>query len=280
MPKTSEVDRERGTEAVAGRPPRSRRSGEAVGPELATLKRQLAEAREEHRKFVSMVSHEFRTHLAAIQGVHFLLGKKLPGLPAAVGADFERLLKLQQQAMQAYQALLEKVGRLNKVEQACAGPQLGDFNGPKLLETIVAAWNGKADAVRAELHLGGTGAWIVRGDESLLQTAIEELLAYVEGRCAQHGRIGVEAEASADGWCLRVAVREGSPSAEVPVSALQSSGRDRGGHGEREASLRLTIVKRVAELHGAVLRRDDTPGAPETFTLQFPNQPLRQTAFP
>jgi signal transduction histidine kinase len=242
--------------------------------ELEQARADLAAALQEERevgelksRFVSTVSHEFRTPLGVIMSATDILSRYRDRL--APERQDEHLAEIRQ-ATRHMSGMMEDILLLGRAESGriAITPQPCDL--VELLHRL-------ADETRSAAHQTGqtriTAAPLPGPagiDEMLLRHMFSNLLSNA-------------VKYSPDGAEIAVHVRADGPSAVISItdSGIGIPPEDArklfqpftraGNVGERPGSgLGLVIVKRCAELHGGTVTFTSTPGAGTTFILSFP----------
>jgi signal transduction histidine kinase len=218
-------------------------------------------------RFVSLVSHEFRTPLGITMSAVELLRSYLDRLPPA---KLRELLDDIHASTLRMSGLMEQVLLLGRVEAGRLGGErppldLETFCG-KLVDESQSATNRKCPLkLRLESELPGA-----RGDESLLRHIFSNLLS----NAVKYSPAGspVELEIHRQGTMAVFAVRDsgiGIPEADRPhlFQAFRRGGNvaDVPGTG-----LGLLIVKRCVELQAGTIDVDSRVGMGTTITVKLP----------
>lgn len=233
---------------------------------------QLAEKRGEllemQREFISMVSHEFRTPLTALQGTLYLIRKHCGRDPdAKVG----RYLDLQANALATLKELVDQVLLLNRIEHTMRAARLEEQSLANVLRTVVAQFNETNGTARVQLRIETPENERLRLDQALMRAALDNLISNALKYSAPESLVDVSLTASADGW--RVAVRDrgiGVPAGEVarlfdPFYRASNAATTAG------TGLGLPIVKRAVELHGGrVAHAVPADGIGSLFWIDLP----------
>ncbi|MCU1472150.1 cell wall metabolism sensor histidine kinase WalK [Amnibacterium sp.] len=224
------------------------------------------------RDFVGNVSHELKTPIGAVG----LLAEALDS--AADDPD---------QVRRFASRLTSEAARLAQITR-----EIIDFSRiqsrdplhepqPVALDDIVHAAVDRnhvlADAKRIDVVVGKRSGLFVLGDETLLTTAVHNLVANAVQYSPPNGHVGIGAR-SRDG-VVEIAVTDqgvGIPDEEIdrvferfyrgdPARSRQTGGTGTG--------LGLSIVKHIAENHGGEVRVWSRPGRGSTFTIRLPETP-------
>ena len=229
------------------------------------------------REFVSMVSHEFRTPLTAIQGAHYLLQKKLGPTPPAPVA---RYLELESQSITALTRLVDQVLLLNRLEHRNAQPQFAPQPVVARVSTLVEYFNAThiTGQPRIMLQTRLPADFSLPLDDSLFRTALENVISNAMKYSPEAKPVAVEVSADADYLC--VAVRDegrGIPENQrervfQPFFRAANVGQTPG------TGLGLAITRKAVEHHLGRVEFDSAPGVGTTFRLYFPLQPRNPSA--
>ena len=212
----------------------------------------LGHSLESERRFTADAAHELRTPLAAarIQAQVALLSAE-PG-PRA------HALSQTLAGLDRATRLVEQMLRLARLDPLARLPQAVPVDLAALAQRVVAGTQDAAPRARIVQELP-EAAVTVQGDADLLEVALRNLvdnaIRYSPEGCA------VTVALAADGGARVLAVRDGGPG--VPEEELPRLMERfyRGASVSAEGSgLGLTIVGRIAELHGAVLELANREG--------------------
>ncbi len=242
----------------------------------------IARRRDEYlvmqREFISMVSHEFRTPLTAIQGLQYLMAKSLTGGAEPGPAKFMRWLDLQGQALGTLKELVDQVLLLNRIEHlASAVPQhvaLGAFLA-KIMEGIAASLENQRLRIELDLPAGFTALL----DEGQMRALVENLVS--NGLKYSSDVVTVQAGVHENHWCLSVADRGRGIPQKDQAKLFQPFFRAGNIGNVTGTGLGLTIVQRCAAFHGGTVELESREGAGTKFTVKFPRKfPVPSPALP
>jgi signal transduction histidine kinase len=234
------------------------------------LKRALAAERELGElksRFVSLVSHEFRTPLGITMSAVELLRSYLDRLPPP---KLRELLDDIHASTLRMSGMMEQVLLLGRVEAGRLGGQrspidLGAFCARLVDESLSATQRKCPINLRSNGELAGAGA-----DESLLRHIFSNLLS----NAVKYSPAGasVELQVCRQSGMVSFAVRDsgiGIPEAEVP-HLFQAFRRGSNVADVPGTGLGLLIVKRCVELHGGTIEIDSRVGVGTTITVNLP----------
>jgi PAS domain S-box-containing protein len=229
--------------------------------------RQVAEMR---TRFISVISHEFRTPLTAIIGSVELLANHLDHLsPEKRTEIFERIDRSQLRMT----AMLDDVLTLNRLDADRTEVRLGTINlGPYVQNIIAETQAADHDAHRFAVHLPANPAPFVT-DPNLLHHILSNLL----GNAVRYSPAGstVTVRVECDAWRLHLSVEDqgiGIPPADrarifEPFERGSNVGHIKG------TGLGLNIVRRMTVLLGGQVTLRPVAGGGTRFSLAFPLLP-------
>jgi PAS domain S-box-containing protein len=218
-------------------------------------------------EFISLVSHEFRTPLSAIQSSHFLIKKTLGDTATP---KLARYLALQEESIDNLRDLVNQVLELNRAESAQPGKELKPVKPLQILVELIDRYNDSVDVPRVQRRLDLPEDLEVVLDERLFRAAVENLVT----NALKYSPVdsAVEVEAGLKGDQLVVTVKDsgrGIPPLEQdrlfePFFRASNVGNLSG------TGLGLAIVRRAAEVHGGKVAFESTQDFGSVFRLQFP----------
>jgi two-component system sensor histidine kinase QseC len=261
------------TRAVARRAPDSLepvvehdipREIEPLVEELNHLFQRLQEAFENERRFTADAAHELRTPLAALK----------------VQAQVAQRTGDAQQRQQALDNVLRGVDRATRlVEQlltlARLDPELGLSQPGRialypLASEVIADLDGAARAKRIEVVLAGDEAAVVMGQGDSMRMLITNLVDNALRYTPEEGKVQLAVEHDEEG-AIQLTIDDSGPgiseAEREQVFQRFYRGRDVTASG---SGLGLSIVRRIADLHGATLSLDRSGLGGLCITIRFP----------
>lgn len=247
------------------RRPSSVREVQDLADNFTAMTRELAQTELLRSDFVSNVSHEFKTPLAAIEGYAALL--ESPGL-----TDERRAQCIEKIASNARRlsSLTDNVLRLSKLEREAV---LGDVREFSLDEQIRACvlllddvWCERGIEVDVELE-----DVRLRGDEDLLAHVWTNLLGNA-AKFAPDGGGRVSVRLRTDDAFAEVTVADNGPGMDEQTQrrAFEKFYQGDTSHAGEGNGLGLPLAKRIVELHCGTLAATSTPGQGAAFTARVP----------
>jgi PAS domain S-box-containing protein len=236
--------------------------------------RETAAALARHREllrmrgeFISLVSHEFRTPLSAIQSSHFLIKK---ALGETASPKLARYLSLQEESIDNLRDLVNQVLELNRADSAQPGKEQKPVKPVQILVELIDRYNDSVDVPRVQRRLDLPEDLVVLLDERLFRAAVENLVT----NALKYSPIqsGVEVEAGLKGDQLVVTVKDSGRGIPAGEQARLFEPFFRGSNvGNLSGTgLGLAIVRRAAEVHGGKVAFESTQDVGSVFRLNFP----------
>lgn len=237
-----------------------------VAPLVEALNGLFARVRsaiDSERRFTADAAHELRTPLAAL---------KVQAQVAQRAADEPRRLALQQvlQGVERMTHLVEQLLTLARVDPGQPGAvarqslAFAACDLRRLAESVCAELIPAALDKRLQLEIEPGPAWPLDGNAGLLQTLLRNLVDNAIRYTPPGGSIVLTL---ADGWVQVADSGPGIPAADRELALRRFHrlvGSEQSGSG-----LGLSIVSRIAELHGATVHLLDTPGGGLTVQVKF-----------
>jgi len=219
------------------------------------------------RDFVANISHELKTPIGAVG----LLAEALEQAsddPAQVRAFAQRLTMEADRLASMTQEIIE-LSRLQAIDvlESAESVSIDDVVQAAIDKNRVAA-----DSLGITLVSGGEKRLTVWGEESMLVTAVHNLIANAIQYSVPPSRVGIGISGTDD--TVEIAVTDqgiGIPDDELDrvferfFRIDQARSRSTGGTG-----LGLSIVKHVVQNHGGEIRVWSQPGRGSTFTIRLP----------
>lgn len=229
------------------------------------------------RDFVANISHELKTPIGAIG----LLAEALEHAsddPEQVRRFAKRMSKESRRLATMTQEIIE-LSRLQAAD-ALSHPEMVDVD--QVISAAVDQNRVTAESNRIALVSGAASRERVWGDETMLVTALNNLIANAVQYSPSPSRVGIGVTAHDD--VVEIAVTDqGIGIAEDDLDRVferffrvdQARARATGGTG-----LGLSIVKHVVQNHGGDVRVWSQPGRGSTFTLRLPRAAAESPSTP
>jgi signal transduction histidine kinase len=247
---------------------------EKLEMEARGLSERRREFMEIQREFVSMVSHEFRTPLTAIQGAQFLLERLLrdsANLSGDAAEKAERWLELQATGIKTLDKLVDQVLVLNRVDHMTSEAALVSLSPGDVLAETVGRFNDSMAKSRVVLRNELPPGYSASIDSGLVKVAAENLISNGLKYSGLEKPVQVRVYAEPAGWAVDVADQgKGIPPGDQAnifrpffragnVGAIPGTG------------LGLAIAQRSVAFHGGSIGFESAENVGTTFTLHFPD---------
>ncbi len=219
------------------------------------------------RDFVANISHELKTPIGAIGLLGEALGHAADD-PVQVRRFAEQLTKESSRLASMTQEIIE-LSRL-QAKDALSHPEIVELD--HVVTAAIDQNRVHAEAQQVSLASGGVKGLRVWGDETMLITAVHNLILNAVQYSPSPSRVGIGVIAAVD--VIEISVTDqgiGIPEDELErvferfFRVDQARSRATGGTG-----LGLSIVKHVAQNHGGDVRVWSQPGRGSTFTIRLP----------
>ncbi len=261
-----ELDR-RGPDHLAGLPADA--IPEEIAPLVATLNRLLAEIEktlEAERSFTADAAHELRTPLAALR-TQLQVAQR-----ARDTEEREHALAQMREGLTRTSRLVEQMLHLARLDPERSLPHSANLDISEVARDVCAELGAIALGKELDLTLDAETAAPVAGDADWLRVLVRNLVDNAIRYTPAGGQILVSVLPPGDGSGTRLTVGDSGPGipGDQREAALRRFHRldntGQSGHG-----LGLSIVARIAELHGAKLSLDrDSKLLGLSVTLAFP----------
>jgi signal transduction histidine kinase len=247
---------------------------EKLNRELDTLNRRLKEQSELRSKFVSMVSHELRAPLAAIQTN---LKVVLMGYTAAVNEKQKELIGRAERKCRTMLTIVNDLLDLAKIDADEIVGKMGPLSLPELLKRVVETLHPKVVEKNLKIETRtAAGLPFVTADPRSMEQVFTNLIS----NAIKYSREGSVVTVSFGKSDDRVSVRIEDQGIGIPEDELSRVFEDfyRASNAKEwtpdGTGLGLAIVKRIIEVHGGAVKVESHTGAGTTFTLTIPIAPV------
>jgi len=215
--------------------------------------------------FVSLVSHELRSPMAAVIGSARTLQARWRELRPE---QREAFLAVIADETTRLSALVGDVLDTSRIEAGTFGYRFADVDLAEVLRDSVAAAEIGQDEVRLSTELP-RGLPSVRGDAERLRQLVDNLISNAIKYSDSGGEVTVEA--GADDGHVTIHVRDAGPGIrpEHQAQIFEKFGRV-AGSAKPGTGLGLFLSRSFAEAHGGSLDVESAPGEGAVFTLRLP----------
>jgi len=216
--------------------------------------------------FVSLVSHELRSPMAAVIGASRTLEQRWRELSADQRGAFLGLIADETTRLAA---LIGDVLDTSRIDAGTFTYRFRDVDLGDLVREAAAAASVAQDEVPIEIEVAGSLP-AVRGDPERLR----QILANLIENAVKYSPAGapVEVRALNRDRAVAVSVQDRGPGIESDDQRLifEKFGRVASGTSKPGTGLGLYIARSIAEAHGGTLDVASSPGSGATFTLNLP----------
>jgi signal transduction histidine kinase len=215
--------------------------------------------------FVSLVSHELRSPMAAVIGA----ARTLQGRWRELSADKRQsFLELISDETTRLATLIADVLDTSRIEAGTFTFSFTDLDVADVVNDVVAAAGVGQDEVRVRANVGSVPR--IRADRERLQQVLQNLVDNAVKYSPAHGDVTVSARA--ENGLVQIAVRDEGPGIPQEDQRLifEKFGRSTAGAAKPGTGLGLFIARSIAEAHGGTLAVDSEPERGSVFTLELP----------
>jgi signal transduction histidine kinase len=216
--------------------------------------------------FVSLVSHELRSPMAAVIGAARTLEERWRELTAEQRMAFLALIADETNRLAT---LIGDVLDTSRIEAGTFSYRFTDVDLAELVRDTVAGFALHQEEVAVVAH-ADRQVPNVRGDRERLRQVLQNLLE----NAVKYSRAGEEVDVRtwAENGRVLVAVADTGPGIPREHQALifERFGRANVGLGKPGTGLGLFIARSIVEAHGGWLSVESAPGEGATFTLELP----------
>jgi signal transduction histidine kinase len=222
--------------------------------------------------FISMVAHEVKSPLAAIEGQ---LMAVLSGVAKASADQENDMLERALLRARTLRTMVSDLLNLTAMETGNFVIKRSPLDLRKVVADVVESHREKADAKHIELVLAedGNGAdGFVLADHDSIFMVFSNLIDNAIKYTPEHGHVNVRIDH--EGICVRVSVRDDGigMTAEEKDSAFDEFYRAKNKYTVHVpgTGLGLTLVKRLVDMHQGKVTVQCEPGKGSTFTISLP----------
>ena len=216
--------------------------------------------------FVSLVSHELRSPMAAVIGASRTLQGRWRELTADQRQSFLALIGDETSRLAS---LIGDVLDTSRIEAGTFSFSFSDVDLGELVRDVVAAAELAQDEVALTTEVSGSLP-PVRGDRERLRQVIQNLVDNAVKYSSAGGRVRVSA--TADDGTVLIDVADEGPGIprEDQQLIFEKFGRSGGGVTRPGTGLGLFIARSIAEAHGGSLDVESAPSRGSVFRLELP----------
>jgi signal transduction histidine kinase len=237
--------------------------------------RRLAEEKRQVRfQFISVLGHELKAPLAAVEGYLQILKDGSAGSdPAVVRQVVERALA----RTEGMRKLIVDLLNLTRIESGQKRRELTEVDLREVAEAAIDTIAATAASRRLSVALHAPAHAPLITDRSEIEIIINNLLSNAEKYNRDGGRIDVTVEPVGRGWRVRVADTGIGLTPEDAARLFQEFVRIRNDQTRTipGTGLGLSIVRKLAELNGGEATVESQPGIGSTFSVTLQPQGSR-----
>lgn len=220
------------------------------------------------KDFVSSVSHEFKTPIAAIQGSVKLLTSAPYGKLSE--EKFQKYTRLISDETDRMASLSSNLLRLSRLENQSTAENPTVFSLDEQIRRCILLLENQWHARHIDLDIQLDRA-DYRGDEELVQQLWLNLLSNAIKFTGEGGNISVKLRRVVGGLRVEIADDGIGMSPETQQRIFEKFYQGDGSHSREGNGLGLSIVKRILDLHGGAIKYESAPGAGTTCTVTLPD---------
>jgi signal transduction histidine kinase len=217
--------------------------------------------------FVSLVSHEVRTPMAAVIGSARTLQQRWRELTAEQRDAF---LALVVDETDRLASLVGEVLDTSRIDAGTFSYSFGDVDVGLLVSETVAAAELAREYVTIDIEIPPELPH-VRGDSARLRQVLTNLIENAVKYSPEGAPVQVTAGAVNGSVCVEVKDSGGGIAREDQALIFERFGRVRGTSSKPGTGLGLYIARAIAEAHGGTLEVSSVVGQGSTFTLALPS---------
>ncbi len=235
-----------------------------ISREINILAKELSGVETLRTDFISNVSHELKTPIAAISNYAALL--RTPGLTDGERAEYAEAIG---QVTHRLSDMISNILKLNKLENQRIFPETQVFDlGEQLCECLLdfeSIWEQK----ELELDCDIENSVQVSADPELLRLVWSNLISNAVKFTPAGGKITLRLKTEGDWAIVSVSDTGCGMSKETGAHIFEKFYQGDTAHTTQGNGLGLALVKRVVDITGGVITVSSTPGKGSTFTVQL-----------
>lgn len=230
--------------------------------------RQLAQERRQVRfQFISVLAHELKSPLAAVEGyLNIMRDPATGGAPDVQRQMLERCLT----RIGGMRKLILDLLDLTRIESGTRERQLGEVDLREVAQGALELLAGEAQARQISLELAADGACVLQADRSELEIVLNNLVSNAVKYNRDGGKVTVALTPLPSGGA-QISVADTGIGLAPEECALLFKEFSRVKNAKTKhilgSGLGLSTVKKIAELYGGTATVNSTPGIGSTFTV-------------
>lgn len=215
------------------------------------------------REFITNIGHDFRTPLAVIRTMAYLLGRVADPdrRQSLVASIHEQVMHISRIVDGSLDFIAVQSGGALKLERVAIAGLLRD-----VAEAQAAA--SAAKNIRIELSLDDNAT--VTADAEYLRRALSEIVENAIQHTLAGGGVQITCEAYPNEIGIRVQDSGSGMDEEVAARVFEPLYRGDAARSTRQSGLGLTLTKAIIDAHGGRITVESTPGQGSTFAVMLP----------
>jgi PAS domain S-box-containing protein len=228
------------------------------------------------KEFISLVSHEFRTPLTAMQGAQYLLKQQCS---AHGNAKIGRYMQIQGEAIDTLRELVDQVLQLNRIDITGSEVVLVPVRPVGLVQRVIDLMNDASDSPRIICRVDLPMEYEVSLNAELYRSALENLISNGLKYSPAGSIVSVGLSRNATQFLTTVSDHgRGIPAAEQ-CNLFQTFFRASNVGPISGTGLGLAIVKRAVDAHGGTVTYKSRLNEGSTFQISMPALPAPTVDF-
>ena len=215
--------------------------------------------------FVSNISHELKTPLAAMQNYGSLL--KSPGLPENERIEYAEGVV---NASRRMSELITNILRLNKLENQEIFPNHHAYDLSEQLVQCILNFEDRWEEKKIDLDIDIPEGVQIKADEELLSIVWNNLLSNALKFTEEGGRVAVSVQQSTESVTVKVRDDGIGMEPEIQKHIFEKFYQGDTSHAVKGNGLGLALVKRIIDITKGDIRVSSAPGEGTEFTVTFP----------
>ncbi len=259
---------------------------QVVRQELGNQNRELQRLDDAKNEFLSSLSHELKTPLAAIMGFTHVLKKNSDD---NLKLKQMKHLEIVERNSQRLDSLINDLLDLSRIQTGRIKLATEEAETTALLRNVVDGFLTILDekGQQASLVLEHPEAWL-KADQTRIAQVLTNLISNASKYSPRNSSIGVTSRLSKDEWVVSVADEGHGISKEDQQGLFTMFYRTPGAQNSSVAGtgIGLFVSKQIVELHGGQIKLESSVGQGTTVTFRLPgvtrqpgSQPIAKPAF-
>lgn len=231
---------------------------------FTAMAQQLSQTQMLRDDFISNVSHEFKTPLAAIEGYAVLLQSKSLSEERRATCTAKIIHNVKRLG-----AMTGNILTLSRLDRGQAGERFAFFSLDEQIRQGILAFEEQWSSRKIDISvtLDEVGLF---GNEDLLSQVWQNLFGNALKFVEDEGRIAVSLHCDGDRAVVRVSDNGCGMNEEVRSRAFERFYQGEPSRSGKGCGLGLALVKRIVSIHGGSVSVESAPGEGSEFTVELP----------